>query len=348
MDDVDHPSKRYKQWHGSTSDESYVVHVDEASSSSSSSSSSAAAAVAPPEELHPAAMRGDTVTVASALRNPLTDPNAADQYGDTALMKAVTSQHNSVVSVLLSDERVNPNIENHRDLRAIDLAAWNRDLPVLQLLLADGRTIRVRPEIRGEYFDAAVAWIGRQGTDAEASPGEFIPAAREGDEATVASALCNPLTDPNMTNEQGCTALMLAAWKGHASVVNLLLGDVRVDPTLCENTVGANALMGAVFQEHVPVVELLLADQRVDPNLTTPGAVTLLHFAATQEGNGAILRLLLSDGRTARVRPTTYPECERYDAALRAVKQPRRARFKGLIRAVVVLSRRRLRIAQTL
>ena len=44
------------------------------------------------------------------------------------------------------------------------------------------------------------------------SPEELIPAAKRGDAATVASALHNPLTDPNMTDEQGNTALMLAAY----------------------------------------------------------------------------------------------------------------------------------------
>ena len=61
-----------------------------------------------------------------------------------------------------------------------------------------------------------------------AAPEEFIPAARQGDDATVASALRNPLVDPNMANENGRTALMMAAFYQHASVVKMLLADKRV------------------------------------------------------------------------------------------------------------------------
>ena len=64
------------------------------------------------------------------------------------------------------------------------------------------------------------------------SPEELIPAAARGDAAMVASALRNPLTDPNMTGEHGRTALMLAAKEGHAPVVTLLLADERVNPNM--------------------------------------------------------------------------------------------------------------------
>ena len=45
-----------------------------------------------------------------------------------------------------------------------------------------------------------------------------MPAAERGDAATVASALRNPLTDPNMTDQIGMTALMRATVHGRASV----------------------------------------------------------------------------------------------------------------------------------
>jgi len=47
--------------------------------------------------------------------------------------------------------------------------------------------------------------------DLPASPEDFLPAARKGDERTVASALRNPLVDPNMADQNGNTALMIAA-----------------------------------------------------------------------------------------------------------------------------------------
>ena len=81
--------------------------------------------------------------------------------------------------------------------------------------------------------DASSASSSTSSEDPPASAEEFIPAARKGDERTVASALRNPLVDPNMVNQKGSTALIRAAGKGHAPVVTLLLADERVDPNIC-------------------------------------------------------------------------------------------------------------------
>ena len=85
-----------------------------------------------------------------------------------------------------------------------------------------------------------------------ASPDEFIGAALEGDAATVASALRNPLTDPNMTAQNGWTALMKAAEGGHAPVATLLLADERLNPNM--TSVGSfTALIIAASKGHAPV-----------------------------------------------------------------------------------------------
>ena len=319
-----------------------------------SSSSSLLRPWASPEEFLPAAESGDDATVASALRNSLVDPNMTNECGDTALMMAsyrcrpsvvtvlladervdpnitdeefgntalilATSQrHISVVKLLLADSRVDPNIANNHGKTALSVAAGlggdgnGPSLKVLRLLLADDRVIRTRPNNGGEYYDAALAWVNRQGTDAEAEPIEFLPAAAKGDDATVASALRNPLVDPNMTSEGGDTALMMA--------VNYKRGSV---------------------------VEMLLADMRIDPNIANQNGHTALRWAANLNICSEILEPLLADHRTIRTRPPddVIYEQTAYDTALRNVKRLRNARFRGIIRAMVVFRRMRLRAAQ--
>ena len=170
---------------------------DQASSSSSSSLPFPPPAC--PEEFLPAAQSGDDATVASALRNPLVDPNMADQYGNTALIMAAicVCKCDSVVKLLLADKRVDPNMANEDGQTALSEAARYSGISILKLLLADDRIIRTRPTYGGDYYDAALAWVNRQGTDAEAAPEEFIPAAKDGDDATIASALRNPLSKLN-------------------------------------------------------------------------------------------------------------------------------------------------------
>ena len=58
---------------------------------------------------------------------------------------------------------------------------------------------------------------------------DLIPAAERGDAATVASALRNPRTDPNYADQDGITALITAAFRGHAPVVALLLAHDAID-----------------------------------------------------------------------------------------------------------------------
>ena len=61
-------------------------------------------------------------------------------------MIAARKGHAPVVTLLLADQRVNPNIANQRGYTALMFAARKRDVPVLELLLADHRTIRTPPE----------------------------------------------------------------------------------------------------------------------------------------------------------------------------------------------------------
>ena len=195
--EIDRPTKRQR--------------FDEEIDQSSSSSSPPLPPPATPEEFLPAAAQGDDATVASALRNPRVDPNMTGKYGYTALMMAAEHKCDSVVKLLLADKRVDPNIADEHGETAVSLSCGQGSVSILRLLLADERTIRTRPDNWcGQYFDAALAWLNRQGTEAEATPEEFVPAARSGDDATVASALRNQLTNPNMTDQFGCTAIMRA------------------------------------------------------------------------------------------------------------------------------------------
>ena len=118
-----------------------------------------------------------------------------------------------------------------------------------------------------------------------------------------------------MASQIGNTALMLAARRGHAPVVTLLLANDRVDPNLMTTEIGFTALTLVAFKEEASMLELLLAHHRV---------------TRTRPSDG--------DGPQAQAA---------YDTALRNVKRPRNARFRGLTRLMVVFRRMRLRAALT-
>ena len=183
------------------------------------------------------------------------------------------------------------------------------------------------------------------------------------------------------------TALAHAAMAGHASVVRLLLADDRIaadDAPLLDShlqqqqqqqqqhdsdansnrsstnnstsrtsavVVGngggggaSSALLRAAYEGHLSVAELLLADERTPRTRPPVGegeeALALVDGATNNNRPplGTVASAAASAGAAARAT---------YDAALRAVKTRRNARFQGLVRAVVVLRRLRLRAALT-
>ena len=122
----------------------------------------------------------------------------------------------------------------------------------------------------------------------------FVDAATQGDEATVRRVLLSRSVDPNVLDpKSGGTALMGAAFLGHASVVTLLLGDDRVDPNIAGRK-GFTALMWAAGKGHDSVVKVLLADGRVDPDLTSQHGRTAITYASLNR-HDSVVKLLLAD-----------------------------------------------------
>jgi Ankyrin repeats (3 copies) len=103
-------------------------------------------------------------------------------------------------------------------------------------------------------------------------------------------------------NRYGYTLFMAAAEWGHASMVELLLADPRVDKASIDNAnvEGVTALMLAARKCQTSIIELLLADPRVDKAsmdcADDDGQTALMHAAIG--GHWPIVNLLISDSRT--------------------------------------------------
>ncbi|MFC0602821.1 ankyrin repeat domain-containing protein [Streptomyces palmae] len=93
--------------------------------------------------------------------------------------------------------------------------------------------------------------------------------ARHGDTDTLA-AYVDAGVPANLTNDQGDSLVMLAAYHGHARTVTVLL-ERGADPDRA-NDRGQTPLAGAVFKGEDEVVRLLLA-HGADPAAGTPSAV---------------------------------------------------------------------------
>ena len=110
--------------------------------------------------------------------------------------------------------------------------------------------------------------------------------AEKGDSEVVELLLVDPRVDPSVDNNY---AIWMASQKGHDKVVELLLANSRVDPSDGDNF----AIRLASQYGRYKVVELLLADPRVDPSAEDNYAIRF----ASANGHDKIVELLLADPR---------------------------------------------------
>jgi len=82
-------------------------------------------------------VKGHASVVTLLLANGRVDPNMADQNGNTAIMGAADKGHASVVTLLLANGRVDPNIAEQNGNTALMGAADKGHASVVKLLLAD-------------------------------------------------------------------------------------------------------------------------------------------------------------------------------------------------------------------
>src|SRR6478672_12364718 len=120
----------------------------------------------------------------------------------------------------------------------------------------------------------------------------LFDAARSGDAAMLAAYL-DAGVPVNLTNTNGDTLVMLAAYYGHDSAVAALIArGADVDR---HNNRGQTPLAGAVFKNDTTIIELLLS-ANADPLAGSPSALETARFFAREE----LARRLLQDVQRPR------------------------------------------------
>jgi len=112
-------------------------------------------------------------------------------------------------------------------------------------------------------------------------------AAQDGQSEVVEKLLAAQGINANLVQQDGFTALMIAAQYGHSEVVEKLLAAQGIDVNLVQQN-GYTALMIAAQQGHSEVVEKLLAAQGTDANLVQQDDFTALMIAA-QKGHSEVV-----------------------------------------------------------
>jgi ankyrin repeat protein len=150
------------------------------------------------------------------------------------------------------------------------------DLPAVRQQLAQGADVNDRnDDNRWTVLMAAIA--------------ERVP-------EIAAELLASPAIEVNARAERDLTALHVAAERGDARAVELLLGHDGIDVNAKDN-LGRTALIIAAFDGDRAVVERLLARPDLEVNAVDRDRQTALAWAALG-GDAGVVRTLLADART--------------------------------------------------
>lgn len=185
--------------------------------------------------------------------------NAVTKRGRTALHLASEHGHNDVVRMLLDTEGVTVNVAGDDGSTALHLASEHGHKEVVRMILDTQGVSALR---------LAVLEVVRTMLDTAES-------------ASV-----------NARNDNGWTALHLAASHGHTEVVRMILDAQGVSVNAAAND-GATALQVAALNGHKGVVKELLGTEGIDLALEDNSGHTALHYAQKRSDNKDIVSQLI-------------------------------------------------------
>ncbi len=180
---------------------------------------------------------------------------------DERLLDAIRDGDAQTVRLLLRDPTVDPTHDNHT---CVVHAAKRGSAKILWLLLNDSR---IDPRVCGNTL------------------GEWV--LRKGSVKILRAFLEDGRVDFSRNDE--CCNIVTAVVIGRTQIVQLLLSDHRVDPSVDDNM----AICCAARQGHLEIIKMLLADPRVDPSADENDPIRF----ASYHGHEEIVRVLLKDPR---------------------------------------------------
>lgn len=146
------------------------------------------------------AARGDAKIVDALLRGGA-DVNAKGRSGWTALLLALTEEHEAVTGILLAQPNVDLTAENPEGMPPLMVAVWHQNEPAVRTILKRGVN------------------VNHQDKDGDAAVHGAALYANE----KILRLLLDAGANPDVKNKLGGTALMWAAAYGHEEIVSILL-----------------------------------------------------------------------------------------------------------------------------
>jgi ankyrin repeat protein len=245
-----------------------------------------------------------SIPLVGKILDNITDVNAHDDEGKTALMWATQYSEAEHVKLLMEYPNVDPNVQNRYGMTALHLAVTYNCVPTITELLNGENIDCTLLDCEGitplQMAVDAVRPACEQLLRAHGAPmyGSYQHAFEADDEETEQSvnALLNMGRDPNEVDEHGRNVLHHAAWRGYSlPLFNRILENIA-DVNAVIDKDWRSALMLATRFHRVEFVTVLMNHPQIDLNVIGLVDRTVLHFAVLY-ADTAILELLCSDTR---------------------------------------------------
>ena len=260
-----------------------------------------------------------------------------DSEGSTCLIFAASSGHTETVCYLAGLKDVDLNHSGNHGRTALHCALKGGYADVVEVLIDAGADIEARNNEGGSalhvvsaYQPQFVKMLVRAGAGVRATDNRgdtcLLLAADFGNTETVRYLVNLPEVDVNHRDSDGCTAVLLAAWKNHPDVVEVLIdagADMEVQDehghsplhlACCSralavvkmlvragagvrvtNNGGGSCLELAATNADTETVRTLLCMPEVDVNQSNDRGYTPLHFAVSMQ-HSDVVQLLIDAG----------------------------------------------------
>ena len=161
----------------------------------------------------------------------LHDISSLQKYGESPLYAAAINDHDAIVAVLLS-HGADVNQANHYGRAPLYVAVGNNHDAVIAVLLSHGADVNQADNDGLKPIDVAnqktkdmlYAHMKKKHQESQQPVDELLwfAAAEKGDLAVIQQGI-NDKIDVNCQDREGCTAVWLAAWRGHEQLLEYLI-----------------------------------------------------------------------------------------------------------------------------
>jgi len=206
------------------------------------------------------------------------DINATDADNETALLKAAWKGHAEIIRLLLS-KGADPGIKTRSGWTPLMFAARDKCTEVVELILGSAA---------GGPVDAVPS-------DGETA---LFKAVAGGHTAGI-RLLLDAGADPSYATRKRITPLMQASFVGNALALEILLATGRAGDVNATDADNETALLKAAWKGHAEIIRLLLS-KGADPSIATKTKWTPLMFAA-RDGHRNTVSVLLRSGKAGSV-----------------------------------------------